>query len=84
MSVYRCPQRLFDGYRIVIYFNDHLPPHVHVKKDRAEARVQILPDIALIDQRGFNNRDVKTVLTLVEHHRDLLVETWRNIHGEDI
>jgi len=69
------------GYRVVIYFNDHDPPHVHVKKDHAEARVQILPKVELIDQHGFNNRAIKTVLGIVSENHDLLVETWNSIHG---
>jgi hypothetical protein len=30
-----------DGFRVVIYLNDHLPSHVHVWKGGGEVRIQL-------------------------------------------
>lgn len=32
-----------EGYEIVIYFNDHVPPHVHVFKGAGEVRIYLDP-----------------------------------------
>ena len=31
-----------DGFRIVIWPNDHLPPHVHVFKGNAEVKIELV------------------------------------------
>jgi len=30
-----------DGFRIIIYSNEHIPPHVHIYKSGTEAKISI-------------------------------------------
>jgi hypothetical protein len=74
-----------DGFRVVIYFDDHLPSHVHVHVLRAESEVKIdlgskTEQPTVLEYRG-DRRDAVKALQLVNHQSDLL-EAWRQIHGE--
>ena len=72
-----------DGFRVVIYTDDHEPPHVHVLKGETEVKVDlgsimILPTVILL--RG-KRRDATKALEIVTDHQTELLEAWRMIHG---
>ncbi len=73
-----------DGFRIVIYFDDHLPAHVHAISADTEAKINLkgsknLPEI--IQYRGKRNQAIKA-LEIVTAHQNELLDAWRQIHGE--
>lgn len=70
------------GYRIIIYYNDHEPAHVHVKKDKNEVRIQLEP-IQIMDNHRFKPNEIKTILRLIEKYQTLLLDTWNAIHPAD-
>lgn len=74
-----------DGFRIVIYPNDHLPRHVHVFKADGEVIIQLGSDIEdpLIDQiyGDISDKNIAKALQLVQIHQIKLLEAWRGIHG---
>jgi hypothetical protein len=45
------------GLKFHFYSNDHLPVHVHVGRENAEARYQVAPEIKLIENRGLKPRE---------------------------
>jgi hypothetical protein len=76
-----------DGFRIVIYTNDHLPAHVHVIKANAEIRIQLgsegeSPQLLTIDG-DISNKEVAKALYLVKEHQIELLNKWREIHGDE-
>ena len=44
------------------------PPHVYVKRDRAEAKFWLEPFVRLEWQRGFRQHELNVVRRLVEEH----------------
>jgi hypothetical protein len=70
------------GFRVMMYFNDHEPAHVHVKRAGNEARVAINP-IAIMDNYGYNGNEMKLILEIIEQHQTLLIETWQTYFGGD-
>lgn len=74
-----------DGFRIVIYTNDHLPAHVHVIKANAEIRIQLgqegeAPQLLTIEG-DISNKEVAKALALVKENKVDLLTKWREIHG---
>lgn len=73
-----------DGFRLVIYLNDHLPSHVHVVKGGGEVRINLgSEDTApkLMSIFGdISNKDVAKALYLVKEHQAELLAKWREIH----
>ncbi len=72
------------SWRIKIFTNDHEPPHVHVYRRGAWARI-FLPSAGaparVLSRRAMTDREAVTALLLVEEHAPELMSAWRTIHG---
>ena len=72
-----------DGFRIVIFSDDHEPAHVHVFGD-GEAKVNLAgaegrPE--LIWAVGMKRADIRKCMRLVEAEREALIIRWNELHG---
>jgi Domain of unknown function (DUF4160) len=75
-----------DGFRVVVYPNDHLPEHVHVIGADCEAVFELhCPDgpVTLRESYGFARRQLRRVA--VELNTALLevCSAWESIHEID-
>jgi hypothetical protein len=71
------------GLRIVIYVDDHPPPHVHVLGD-GEAKVRLVgaggrPEI--MDVNGMKSGDLRKAMSAITEAQAMLLEEWSKIHG---
>ena len=65
---------LFHGIRILVYWNEHDPPHFHAKYAEHEAKVDMRHGIVTA---GFlPRRQLRLVLAWVELHGDELMQNW--------
>jgi hypothetical protein len=70
-------------YNFVFYGSDAgEPPHVHVKRDRQEAKFWIDPLIELENNHGFAPHELTIVRKLVEEHREFLLEKWHEFFNQ--
>jgi hypothetical protein len=74
-----------NGFRVMIYPNDHRPAHVHVYKSglvviRLNNR-RTPPSIREVV--GMSRKDTRDALLLVTEHKEALVKEWRKIHVPD-
>lgn len=73
-----------DGFDVRIYFNDHLPPHVHVFKSNGQVRIGLGDDIKkpeVIEVNKLSNKEVSKALKIVSEYQTELLQKWREIHG---
>jgi hypothetical protein len=74
-----------DGFRIVIYPNDHTPAHVHVLKGDGEVRIELGNEKispSLMSVRGkISDREVVRALSLVTEYQIELLAKWDEIHN---
>ena len=73
-----------NGFAVKIPVDDHLPPHVHVRKARAELVVNLgegLTPPSPRENRGMTTAEKSNALQIVRQHRDRLLTEWRKIHG---
>ncbi|WP_404784261.1 DUF4160 domain-containing protein [Altericista sp. CCNU0014] len=73
-----------NGFRVVIYPNDHLPCHVHIFKGSGEVRINLggkdtSPTLMTITGQISDKDVVKSLCLVKEHQADLLAQ-WRKIH----
>jgi hypothetical protein len=73
------------GLRVVIFLNDHWPPHVHVFGAAREAKIALglsgrRPSI--VSNQGLTRRELVLALIEIERHHERLMERWREIHGD--
>lgn len=71
------------GFRVVIYTNDHSPPHVHVLRGGGEAVINLRPQgrVELREADGLSKADIRKALELVSSRHGEFLKEWRKIHG---
>jgi hypothetical protein len=69
-----------EGWRVVVYPNDHPPAHVHVIGPGWVVVVNLLGP-AVREAIGCTEPEARRVLRLVDDHRAALMEAWRHYHG---
>jgi Domain of unknown function (DUF4160) len=76
------PTALRHGPYAFVFFSSNgvEPVHVHVKRDRAIAKYWLEP-VALANNRGFKNTELKKIAKLVEQFRLPLIEAWNDYFG---
>lgn len=52
------------------------PKHVHVRASGKEAKVWLRPGISLADNRGFNSKELKDIIQLIEGRRQAFEDAW--------
>lgn len=71
--------------RIVIYSNDHPPPHVHaIKRDGARAKFELncpLGPVILVEQIGFRSTEIAEIGVAVAAELSAICAKWSAIHG---
>jgi hypothetical protein len=50
---------------------------VHVVKGGAEARFQVLPEGALLDNRGMKPAELKLAESIVEENKEIIAARWK-------
>lgn len=64
------------GYRFFFYSKENEePPHIHVEKADAYAKVWLQP-IVLANQKGFNTKELNWITSLVEKRASAFMERW--------
>lgn len=69
----------FRGYRFFFYSNEGNPlepAHIHVRNADGEAKFWLVPDVSLARNDGFNARDLKELVDVVEQNSTMFVEAW--------
>ncbi len=64
----------FFGIYILMYFNDHAPPHFHAKYGEYEALIQISP-LGLL-KGDLPTRALSLVIEWAQIHKKELMENW--------
>lgn len=76
-----------DGFRFVIWPNDHLPPHVHIFRAGNEITINLGIGDALATVRtnhGMSSQLENAALLITALNNRIFVERWEEIHGEII
>jgi len=72
--------------RVVIYSNDHPPPHVHaVKDDTARAKFNLnCPNgpVELVEQQGFKLAEIRQIGEAIAENLTTICVKWSEIHGQ--
>lgn len=65
----------FDNARVLMYLDDHPPPHVHVKlRDGRECTV----DLNNFEIKGrIAEREIREILSWIESNRGFLFDEWQ-------
>lgn len=65
------------GYRFFFFSNERTElPHIHVQRAEQYAKFWLTP-VRLAANHGYTSREITRLGELIEQHRDLLLEAWR-------
>ena len=74
-----------EGFKVIIYPNDHLPEHVHVFRGGGQVIITLGSDVdppSLYQVYGdIRDKDVVKALKIVTANQFKLLSAWRTIHG---
>jgi hypothetical protein len=73
------------GFRFYVYFNDHVPAHVHVQKAEGEAVINLGDNKtkpSLREVRNMGLSDVRKALEIAAKEKTRFASAWRHIHDK--
>ena len=70
------------GLRFYFYSEEHLPIHVHVRNSDGRAKIQVDPEVVLIENKGIKPNDLKKALTLTHLYKEQIKEFWYEFFKE--
>ena len=65
-----------DGFKFLIYSNEHLPIHVHVRYGGGEAVFVMTEPVTLRESAGMKVKELSKAEELAESHREEILEKW--------
>ncbi len=76
-----------NGFRFVIYSNDHTPAHVHVRREKSEVIIYLgsldkkkeKPTVR--ENKRMQTRDIMKALKICYENQKEYLEKWESIHG---
>jgi len=71
----------FKGNQFFFYSNEGDPresAHIHVRGSDGEAKFWLTPDVLLARNDGFNARELKELVGVVEENHKMLMEAWND------
>jgi hypothetical protein len=77
-----------DGFKVVIFSDDHDPPHVHIRKGDFEVKIDISGDRAVLmageenSKRAADQKLRKRAMKIADDNLALLMDEWRRIDAE--
>jgi hypothetical protein len=75
---------IVDGILIVLYFNDHAPPHFHAQGADFHARIRI-SDGSVIDAEGrISSGQRRRLQEWTLAHREQLMENWTRVRAGEV
>ena len=67
--------------RLVVYSNDHPPPHVHVLGPGWEIRIELsIPPSLLTVAGSYKKQNIARALLDTEQHLNRLKQLWSDLH----
>lgn len=69
----------YRDFRFFFYSNEgnpREPVHVHVRKDSAEAKFWLRPEVLVAYNDGYDARTLRELMAIVELNRELIERTW--------
>ncbi len=74
-----------EGIRFYFFSNEgslREPIYVHAERGDAEAKLWLVPEVAIAESFGFSRREQTELVRIVEQRRDEIVRAWHEHFGD--
>ena len=68
------------GLRFYFYADEHLPIHVHLENGDGLAKIELEPEIKLVENKGIKPKDIKRAMSIVEQYKEKLEQIKESLH----
>jgi len=68
------------GLRFFFYSDEHKPIHVHIENSDGKAKINLVPKIELVENRGIKTKDIKKALAVIELYKEDFIKAWNEYH----
>lgn len=66
------------GIRFYFFLNDHEPIHIHVEYQGKTAKIQLDPEIVVVENKGIKPKILKKALDTVQVYREEMIAAWHD------
>lgn len=70
------------GFRFFFYTDDHEPKHVHVENGDGLCKIELEPEIKLIEKENMKVKEVKIALQIAKEKKAEIVAKWIEVFGK--
>ncbi|MDE6354678.1 MAG: DUF4160 domain-containing protein [Prevotella sp.] len=67
------------GIRFFFYPNDHEPIHVHIEYQGISAKIQVVPEVTVIENNGLKAQTIKKAVDTVVFYKDDIIAAWHKV-----
>lgn len=71
-----------NGFQVMVFTNDHWPPHMHVFKAGTEAVISLAP-VSIRENYRMPPKNLRKAVDIVTENQDILLQAWREIHDDE-
>ena len=71
------------GLRFYFYSDEHLPIHVHIENADGKAKINLEPEIEVVENRNIKEKDLKKAMAIVKMYKADFIKAWKEYHGEE-
>jgi len=68
------------GLRFFFYSDEHSPVHVHIENSDGKAKINLVPTIEIVENKGIKAKDIKKALTITELYKEEFIKAWNEYH----
>ena len=69
------------GLRFFFYSDKHTPVHVHIENSDGKAKINLVPTIEVVENKGMKTGDIKKALKIIELYKEEFIKAWNEYHG---
>jgi len=69
------------GLRFFFYSDEHTPVHVHIENSDGKAKINLVPTIEVVENKGLKAADIKKALKIIELYKEEFIKAWNEYHG---
>lgn len=70
------------GHKFFVYSDEEDRPHIHIKKDRSQAKFWLDP-IEFVEAKGFSQKELNRLRKILETEKDTLLGQWNDYFNID-
>jgi hypothetical protein len=68
------------GLRFYFYSDEHAPVHVHIENSDGRAKINLIPAIETVENKGIKPKDIKKALLIIDMYKEEFIKAWHEYH----